>query len=322
MSNFTLAIIGTGVVGASLGLALKRDKDAPYLIGHDKVSDTTKAAVKMGALDKAEWNLINACESADVIILALPFSGIRPTLEAIAPYLKPGVVITDTARSKVPVLAWAKELLPPHVHFIGGDPLVHTAGTGHPHATADLFRERLYCLTPAVSAAEEAVELMVGLVSMLGAKPFFLDAAEHDGLTTAVDILPSLVGASLMQTVVSQPSWREMRKVAGALFEQATAGAGDDPASLRDNLLANRADLLIWLDRYLEQLHQVRTLLTSPDDSAPALTQLLEKAATERVNWLLDTQQSRFDDPEMALPPIEQPGLMRRLIGLGGPRKQ
>lgn len=317
MSNFTLTIVGTGVIGTSIGLALKQDKEAPRLIGHDKIQNNARAAVKMGAFDQAEWNLINACEPADLIILALPLSGIRPTLQAIAPYLKEGVVITDTARSKTPVMAWTEELLPPHAYFIGGDPLVHPAGAGYTFAAADLFKGRPYCLTPAVTADESAVELLVGLVSMLGAKPFFLDAAEHDGLVTAVDSLPGLASISLMQTVTGQTSWRELRKMAGSLFEQATAGTGSDPASLRDTWLANRQDLLIWLDRYLEQLRQVRQLLAAAEDPTEPLTELIEKALVERANWLLDYEQGYFDDPELAPPSIERPSLMKQLIGFG-----
>ena len=100
MSNFTITIVGAGVIGTSLGLALKQGQDPPRLLVHDKALANANAAVKKGAFDKAEWNLVNACEKADLIFLAIPLDGIRPTLEAIAPYLKENCVISDTSRRR------------------------------------------------------------------------------------------------------------------------------------------------------------------------------------------------------------------------------
>ncbi len=322
MSDFTITIVGAGVIGASLGLALKQEKDPPRLLVHDKDVAQAQAAVKQGAFDKAEWNLINACEPADLIMLALPLSGIRSTLAAIAPYLKPGAVISDTARNKAAVLTWAEELLPAQSHFVGGDPLVYPSGSTQAHASANLFRNRLYCLTPASSANEKAVELMVAIVGMLGAKPFFSDAQEHDGLIAAVDTLPSVLSVALLQTVSGQSSWREMRKLAGSLFEQTSSGASGDPDSLKDSLLAQRENVVHWLDRYLAQLQQVRALLVAEESSAEALVQLLDQAIVERHNWLMDYQQGGFDEPELTLPALERPSLMRQLMGFGPGKKR
>jgi prephenate dehydrogenase len=322
MSNFTITVVGAGVIGVSLGLALKREKDPPQLLVHDRVLEKANAAVKRGAFDKAEWNLLNACEPADLIILAIPLSGIQPTLAAIAPYVKEGVVISDTARSKVPVLKWAAELLPAQAHFVGGDPLVHPFGSGSEYASADLFHHRPYCLTPSPTADEGAVQLLVGLIGLLGAEPFFIDAQEHDGLTVAVDALPTLVSVTLLNTVTHPASWREMRKLASSLFEQVSSGASGDPDSLKENLLANRENLIHWLDSYLDELNQLRTLLTESGASAETLVQRLDQAIVERHNWLADYRQGRFDDPELAPPAIERPGLMRQLIGFGGLKKQ
>ncbi len=316
MSNFTITIVGAGVIGTSLGLALKQEKEAPHLLIHDKELTKARAAVKKGAFDKAEWNLVNACEKADLIILAIPLNGIRSTLEAIASYLKEGAVVSDTARSKVPSLAWAEELLPDHVHFIGGNPIVRPSGSGYEHATADLFRNKLYCLTPAPSANEQAVQLLVGLAQLVGAEPFFLDAVEHDGLVTAVEHLPALLGVTLLNTLASQSSWRETRKLTGSLFTQVSAGAVGEPEAMRDDFLTNRDNLLRWLDSYIAQLNQVRALLTD-EGSEEALVEWLDKAVVERHNWLIDYEEGRFIGPERITSKIEKQGLMKRLIGIG-----
>lgn len=316
MSEFTVTVVGAGVIGTSIGLAMKQEDDPPRLLVHDKDLSNAKAAVTEGAFDKAEWNLVNACEKADLIILAIPLNGIRPTLEAIAPYLKQGVVISDTSRSKASSLAWAEELLPDHAHFVGGNPLVSPGGSGYEYATANLFRNQLYCLVPATSANDQAVQLVVDLINILGAKPFFLDATEHDGLVTAVEHLPILISAALMNTLSEQTAWRETRKLAGKLFEEVSAGAVGDPDDLREILLSNRENLLRWLDNYTAQLHQLRTLLADEEMGEP-LTQLLDKAVVERHNWRKDYEQGNFTDPELTPAKMETPGLMKRLIGFG-----
>ncbi len=321
MSDFTITIVGTGVIGASMGLALKQQKESMRILGHDKDLTIAQAGVKMGAFDKADWNLVNACEKADLIVLAIPVTGVRATLEAIGPYLKQGAVVTDTATTKLPVLAWAAELLPDHAHFVGGDPVVHAAGSGHENAAADLFREKLYCLTPAPTANEQAVQLVVGLVSLLGAEPFFADAAEHDGLMTAVGHLPVLLGAALVNTLAGQPSWRELRKLAGGAFEQVTSGAVGDPDAIAENLLSNHGSLVHWLDAYMAHLHDVRDLLVAGEESGEALAQILDKAVVARRDWLKEYQAGRFIDPELVTQKIEKPSLMRQLIGMRRPGK-
>jgi prephenate dehydrogenase len=321
MSDFTIAIIGAGVIGTSMGLALKQQKEAMRILGHDKDLTIAQAGVKKEAFDKADWNLVNACEKADLIILAIPVTGIRATLEAIGPYLKQGAVVTDTATTKQPVLAWAAELLPEQVHFVGGDPVVHAAGAGHENAAADLFREKLYCLTPAATANEQAVQLVVGLVSLLGADPFFMDAAEHDSLMTAVGHLPALLGAALINTLAGRPSWRELRKLAGGPFEQVTGGAVGDPDAIAESLLANHDSLVHWLDAYLAHLNDLRALLVAGEESAEPLAQTLDKAVVTRQDWLKEYQAGRFIEPELITQKIEKPSLMRQLIGMRRPGK-
>ena len=320
MNDFTITVVGTGVIGTSIGLALKNTQEPPQLVAHDKELSTAKGAAKKGAFDKTEWNLINACEQAGIVILAIPLNGIRPTLEAIAPYLQENTVVIDVCRSKAPVITAAQETLPAHVHFIGGDPIVYPTGLGYENGAADLFKDRIFCLAPTASAHEEAVDLAVNLVTLLGAKPFFLDAVEHDGLVAATEYLPNLIGAALLNTLAEQPSWRETRKLAGRLFEQTSAGAEGDPDSIKDGLLSNHDSILSWLDQYITELNHFRTLLHQGDGEAgpgEALAQRLDKAIVERHNWLADYEQNRFIDPELTTPEIDNPGLLKRWIGFG-----
>lgn len=315
MTEFTVTIVGTGVIGTSMGLALKQHKEPIRVLGHDKDLLRAKEGVKMGAFDRAEWNLVNACEKADLIVLAIPLSGIRFTLEAIAKDLKQGVVITDTTPNKVDTLAWAQELLPEHAHFVGGNPIVQPAGTGYEHASADLFRGRLYCLTPAATANETAVETMLALVSLLGAAPFFLDPAEHDGLMAAVEHLPAMLSVALVNTLLEQGAWNEGRKLAGSLFEHVSAGAVGDPDALKEAWLSQQTNLPRLVDALIRQLTALRDLLVAEDGGEP-LAQAIDRAVVERASWQKDVREGKFIGPEVTTPPLEKQGLFKRLFGI------
>ncbi len=175
MEKVQITIVGLGLIGTSLGLALQRVKTNFVIVGHDREHEIAKQAATLGAIDRAEWNLISAVEDADLIFLAIPVSGIRGTFEAIAKDLKPGALVTDTASIKQQVMAWARELLPEHVSFVGGDPIVKRAGHGQAEASADLFQGTPYCIVPAMNADGESVRTFVQLISSLGAEPYFVD---------------------------------------------------------------------------------------------------------------------------------------------------
>ena len=102
-----------------------------------------------------------------MVILSLPVVAIRDTMQAIAPYLQPGALVTDTASLKTPVLRWAEEILPESAHFVGGDPVISAASAGAEEASADLLKNALYCLCPSPRAAPDAVRLASGLVERL-----------------------------------------------------------------------------------------------------------------------------------------------------------
>jgi prephenate dehydrogenase len=157
---------------------------------------------------------------------------------------------------------------------------------------------------------------------MLGAEPFFLDAAEHDGLAAAIESLPALLSVALLQTLSEQHSWRELRKLAGRVFEQVSAGAGGDPDSLKNNLLQNRETLVHWLDIYMLRLRDLRNLILTGEEAGETLVQKLDIAIVTRLNWLADYQKGRFTDPELISPEVENPGLLGQMMGMGAFRKR
>ena len=317
MSDAIVAVIGAGVIGTSIGLALKRNENVAKLIVHDKEPAHTRQAMKMGAFDQSEWNLINATEPADLIILAIPSPEIKATLEAIGPYLKQDAIISDVSESKQDILAMAGEILPDQVHFVGGNPIV-SAPPGPENARADLFEKNLYCLTPAAGLIPEAVQLLDDLIHLIGATAYYLDPAEHDGLMSGVNLLPTLLSTALVNGVSRQPAWVEMRRLAGGLFAQVASGASGDPDAVVNRLLANKANTLRWLDISIEILADLKKLIDADDQEE--LAQQLDDAFVTRINWQKDFSEARLSNliEPLSQTTIDEPSMFQRMFSFGG----
>ena len=292
MPKSRVTIVGLGFIGGSMGLALKKSKLDVEIIGHDKDSSVAARAHKRGAVDATKWNLIDACDGAGLIVLALPIDGVKSTLAALQPHLAPGVIVTDTATTKTTVLEWAASL-PAGVEFIGGDPVIKAdyvgANAGIDAADAEIFKDTTYCIVPSKTSAAQAVDTLASFATILGAKPYFIDAAEHDGLMAAVQHLPALLATVLLAATARSDGWREMSKVAGADYRTATGVAPADAAAAREQFLAHRSDLVRWIDAVSKELHDLREMLDRQD--AAALEALVDGAAVERTRWLRGRQE-------------------------------
>jgi prephenate dehydrogenase len=269
----------------------------------------------MEAVDRIDRNLISACEESDVIMLATPLGAIQETMHAIGPHVKPGVVILDTASLKKPVLAWATEILPKHAHFIGGNPILSgpvRGKAGLEAARIDLFQNGLFCLAPTPTAEEKAVRIASNLVTLLGARPIFFDAAEHDGLLGAVEHLPKILSLALLEMAIQQPTWRELRRVASSSFEIGTDLGATDAEAHSTLALSNRDNLVRWIDTFSQSLASIRQVLVQGEPGT--LADRFENALEERDKWLQDRATGHWDkDLRPELP--ERPGILDSFFG-------
>lgn len=302
-----ITIVGLGVIGTSAGLALRRYQDKLTVVGHDRDPLRSAAAKKLGAVDRTDWNLIGAVSKADRVLLALPSGEIRDTLKAIAQDLKPGCVIVDTADVKAPVMAWAAELLPAGVHFVGGHPVLLADPEGHEATRADLFQGKQFCLTADRTTHDGAVHLAADLVEALGAQPFFLDPVEHDGMAAAVEHLPALLAGVLMAAASHSASWQDMRKLAGAQFftgTQVMAHTGQEAAAA---LVANRESLLRWIEALMTELSAWQAQLQAGEEAD--LAARLEEGLTSGRQWVSAYERGVWDEA----PAAEMPTMGRSM---------
>ncbi len=291
--KLNVAIVGLGLIGASAGLALRRYQDKVTVIGHDSNPDLAGKAKKTGAVDRTEWNLINTVSSADRVILALPLSEIRATLDAIKQDLRPGCIVVDTADVKAPVMQWASELLPAGVHFVGGHPIILSESIEPEGARADLFSEKLFCLTPGPSTDGTAVQLASDVAEALGAKPFFLNAEEHDGLAAAVEQMPSLLAAALLSVTSGSPGWNDMRKLAGNQFFASTLMISQSGRQAVAGPLANRDKTVYWLNAMIAEMTSYRDQLAG--GAVDALEARIDQGIAAGQSWLAATYTGNWD---------------------------
>jgi prephenate dehydrogenase len=286
-------IVGLGLIGGSIGLALRRwaeerkvDGRRPLeVIGFDLDLDHQRAAEKLGAVDHGAWDLTKAAREADVVVLATPVNSMREVMQDLAPNLKPGAIVTDTGSTKERVLKWAAEILPPGIHFVGGHPMAGNTQSIEA-ADADLFAGATWCITPSVTASEDAVRTVLGLVAAAGAEPFFVDPGEHDAYVAGVSHLPFALSAALMNAVSRDASWREMKMLTAGGFRDTTRLAAGSPAMHRDILLTNRDAVARWIDAVTATLGELRETLSTEDDATPAKVEaFFTEARDARADW-------------------------------------
>jgi|RhiMetdeSRZDD1v2_1073273.scaffolds.fasta_scaffold76578_3 prephenate dehydrogenase len=279
-----ITILGTGLIGGSLGLALKAARlPGLEVVGHDSDRGAANQAEKLGAVDRAEHNLPRAVEGAGMVIVAVPILIVREVLQQIAPHLSQGTVVTDTTSTKAHVMRWANDALPEYVHFVGGHPMAGKENAGITNAEATLFRGKAYCICPAVDASDSAVKSVLGLARLADAEPLFIDPEEHDIYAGAVSHLPLVISTALFSMLRSSPAWTDMGIMASSGFRDVTRLAAGDATMSHGIWATNRDALIHWLERMTEELGRFRDMLEDAQDEA--LLETFLKAQIEREEF-------------------------------------
>jgi prephenate dehydrogenase len=323
MTKPRVTIIGLGLIGGSIGLGLKAATDAVHIVGHDIDFRRNRLAKNKGAVDESTGYLLDACDDADVVILAIPITAIRETLEVIGPHLKQGCVVTDTAKLKERVLAWAAETLPAGVPFVGGNPLLNpnaqpkdpTTTDGLELARADLFENALYALCPSAETHPTGVKRVTDVINLLNARVFYVDPVEHDGMQAAVEGLPVMTSFALMMHASGSPGWKEARKLADHVLGVVTEPLTVDPALLRAQMLLNADHLLPRIDAFMRELVRLRELIAG--NNTEALDEALDKATSERARWFADWEAGKWDEEPAGLAAAGSFGSLGDMLGLG-----
>ncbi len=279
-----IAIIGLGLIGGSIGLALKENNwRRAEVIGYARRQETASLACKLGAVDRTEADARKVVRGAHIVIVATPVLTVREIFEIIAPELSDGAIVTDTASTKVQVLQWARELLPPIASFVGGHPMAGKEVSSIKAATADLFNKCTYCLIPLPKTKPSALQTMKDMVKVLGANPMVIKAEEHDRLVAGISHLPLLISSALVLVTTKNPSWIKMSRLAASGYRDLTRLASGNPEISAHIFLSNRAAIVSWIDEFIKELQKLRELVA---DGSEDIERVLTIANKARNRWL------------------------------------
>ncbi len=280
-----ITLVGLNTLGLSMGLALKAASSEIPIVGHDPEPLRTKRAQELKAVDRTHWNLISACENADLVVLALPLGELEHTLRALGPELAEGTVLLDTQPATRRALALAAEILPPHLTLIGGHPVAPRL-TAQAQPSAELLREATFYLIASPQASAKALDLASTFAEALGAKPHYSDADEHDGIMAAALYAPALAALAALQVLQAPQGAAERAQASGpALSALAELCA---PAADARSIEANADLLLPRLDALVDALRDLRVLLATGE--AEALARAVKQARDTTEEWLRPPQ--------------------------------
>ena len=305
-----IAIVGTGLMGTSLGMALRNSSLLNVeLVGTDSSGSARSGAQKSGAFHRMENRLLNAVEGADIVVLATPIVAMRELMEVMGPHLPEGCVVTDVGSSKKAVLQWADELLPDSVHFVGGHPMAGKETTGPESADPNLLKGKTYCIIPSAKANERAVAEISTMVEALEATPYYISSEEHDSFVAAVSHLPFLLSVALVGCTTSSANWDDLARVASSGYQDLTRLASGDTVMHRDICITNPEPLVSWIDTFIRELYGIRQLLADSDNlDSQAILDTFVEASKGRAQWMSGEYgpMARQYNPHSELPTFAQ----------------
>lgn len=261
-----ITIVGVGLIGGSLGLALKKKKVVKSVVGYGRRRGGLHKAVSIHAIDRYCLTLPKAVQDADLVLLATPVGTFETLCRMMAPHLKDGAIVTDAGSVKGDLVQNLGALMPAHAHFVGGHPIAGREKSGVMAATGLLFKGCRTILTPRPETNREALNKVKSLWESVGSKVSEIDPHDHDRILSAVSHLPHVVAYALME-MLTHPRIAPLNPVeysAGGLRDF-TRIAASSPEMWRDIFLANQEAVVEGIDIYQETLEKIKKKILSGD---------------------------------------------------------
>lgn len=310
----TVFIIGLGLIGGSLALGLKRNKDVK-IIGYDASEHTLRTAKRISVIDEIATNIEDSTAFADVIVFATPVSETIRLLHELPNWqLKSQVIITDTGSTKKEIMNAAISLKEKGITFIGGHPMAGSHKSGVEAARPILFENAYYLLTPFEDESEERIQILIDLLQVTKAKLVKVGAAEHDHMTAVVSHFPHLVAASLVhQLSFENEQYPFTRQLAAGGFRDLTRIASANPIVWRDITLQNRQELTSQLQAWTNEMMKLQDLLSYADSNE--IENYFNTAKRIRDELPINTQGAMFSVFDLYVDVPDYPGVISEITG-------
>ncbi len=270
-----MSIIGVGLLGGSIGMAVRSALSDCQIIGYGHRKETMKRAVQVGAINQGTGDLKQAVEGAELVVLCTPVGILGQMLSGMSDFLTQGAVMTDVGSTKASIVESAGRILPGGVQFVGSHPMAGSEKRGIEFARADLFQNALCITTPTQRTAPAALDRVEEFWRMLGMRTCRMTPADHDRALAEVSHLPHALAAALV--TMQSP---EAMELAGKGFLDTTRIAGGDGGLWRDIFLDNAPNLRAAIGKLRGQLDAFERLLEP--GKAEELRRWLDEAAGKR----------------------------------------
>jgi prephenate dehydrogenase len=279
-----VTLAGVGLLGGSLGLALRQRQLAGRVEGLVRRSASVGECQRLGVVDHATRDARRAASDADLIVICSPLSQMRELAEAMRPAFKPGVIVTDVGSVKGPVVEELEPLIASGGgHFVGSHPMAGAEKTGPGAARSDLFAGAVCVTTPTAKTSAIAISHVEALWKAVGAVLVRMTPELHDDLVSRSSHLPHVVAAGLANYVLSPIHPKGQASLCANGFRDTTRVASGSPAMWRDIVMANRKNLARVLGVFIADLEELKHALDQGDPKA--IEEYLEMAKRRRDDW-------------------------------------
>lgn len=266
MNPIRITIVGVGLIGGSLALALKRAGLAQEIVGTGSRPSTLARAKELGVIDIAQSNLGLAVAQADLVVLAVPVGSTKTVISGLRNVCTDSVVITDVGSTKQSVVEAVRAIAPDwESRFVPGHPVAGTEKSGPEAAFDSLFDGRRVILTPSERTDKAATEFVAEVWRAAGAEVCEMTPSHHDRVLGATSHLPHVLASSLVNCLANQQEHDEILQFAAGGFADFTRIASSHPAMWRDIVEANQGSVMEALDRFSEELAQFRSAIAKQD---------------------------------------------------------
>lgn len=262
-----LAILGVGLIGGSLALALKREAACATVVGFGRNEANLKKAVELGVIDNYAMDAAEAVAGADVIVLATPLTTTEGLLLSIRDAIKTDAIITDVGSVKGSVVDVARRILTDEqlYNFVPGHPIAGTEKSGVAASFAELFEKHLVILTPLPQSNKESLDLIDKMWQCTGARVVSMDIAHHDDVLAATSHLPHMLAYALVDCLAAMQERDELFRFAAGGFRDFSRIASSNPEMWHDVCLSNRDSLLKVLDSFDAHLKEIKHAIEEGD---------------------------------------------------------
>lgn len=283
-----LAIIGVGLIGGSLALALKKAGAVNTITGYARSTESLQQAKALGIVDVTASSISEAVKDADMVFVAVPMGAMASVFAEIAPHLSQHTVLTDGGSAKSQVIAAARQALGEQAHqFVAGHPIAGTEHSGPAAAFAELYHDHRVVLTPTNENQSEAVAQVREMWQSCGAQVCEMSAETHDNVLAATSHLPHILAFNLVGMLSERNDCDDVLRYAAGGFRDFSRIASSDAVMWRDICLTNREAILALLNQYQQGLSDIADAIENGDGAH--LHDVFSRAKQAR--------DSRFNEP-------------------------